>query len=157
MLYGQKLADPALMRIRLNIVRRLPKSRVSTQYSNERRSRMRCRVLLLVAATWLLVACASSSGVLQMGPDTYTVSVGVSATGSISGNDARAKKKALTEANEFCSKKGKQILVQNTGMSSTGHGSTSEVIFQCLESSDPAMQVRPQYQKAPDVKIESSK
>jgi hypothetical protein len=114
------------------------------------------KTLPIIAAA-LLTACASSSGVLPIGPDTYTISVGVSATGSISGNNARAKREALTEANEFCEKRGKQILVQNSGMNSTMYGSTSEIVFRCLSANDAEMQVRPVYQKEADIKIENSK
>ena len=109
----------------------------------------------LIAIAFFLSGCISSSGVLQLGPDTYTISAGTAGTGSISGNDTGAKRKALTEANSFCAKKGKQILVQNTGMKSTVYGSTNDIVFQCLDASDPALKIRPEYQKEPDIKIEN--
>lgn len=92
-----------------------------------------------------------------MGPDTYTLSVGVAGTGTISGNDMMAKRQAFTEANAYCASQGKQILVKNIGRSSTMYGSTSDIIFQCLGANDPALRTRPEYSKEPDVVIENRK
>ena len=58
----------------------------------------------------ILTACASNTGVLQLAPNTYTLSDGVAGTGSISGNDTKAKREALMQANEYCGSKGKQFL-----------------------------------------------
>ncbi len=108
---------------------------------------------LVVSA--FLISCASSSGVLQMGRDTYTISAGVAGTGSVSGNDTKAKREALAEANAFCVRKGKEIVVQNISMSSTYAGSTSDLVFQCLDANDPALNARPAYRKEPNVIIEN--
>jgi uncharacterized lipoprotein YmbA len=110
------------------------------------------KIILMTVFILVIAGCSSTSGVLQMGPDTYTLSVGASGTGSISGNDARAKKDALVEANQFCSSKGKQILVQNSNMKSTIAGSTSELIFQCIDNTDTN---RPVYRKEPNLIIEN--
>lgn len=80
-----------------------------------------------------------------MGKDTYTLSVGVAGTGSVSGNNTSAKRKALSEANQYCAKMGKQILVKNTSLNSTMAGSTSDLIFQCLDAHDPEFGVKPEY------------
>lgn len=113
---------------------------------------MRYISILLIIFTPILSSCASSSGVLPLGPDTYTISAGGVLTGSISGNDTKAKQKALKEANQFCSKKGKYILVTNINMQSTGFGSTSDITFKCLNKDDPEYK-RPRYEKAPDIKV----
>jgi hypothetical protein len=42
-----------------------------------------------------------------MGNDTFTLSVGVSGTGSVSGNDTSAKRQAFSDANQYCAKIGK--------------------------------------------------
>lgn len=113
---------------------------------------MRYQYIFTFSAFLLVYGCSSTTGVLQMGPDTYTLSVGTSGTGSISGNNAKAKKDALVEANDYCSRKGKQILVQNSNMNSTMAGSTSELIFQCIDSSETT---KPIYRKEPNVVIEN--
>ncbi len=102
----------------------------------------------------IISSCASSSGVFQVGPDTYTISTGGVLTGSISGNRTKAKRKGLEEANLFCSKMEKYILVSNTSMQSTGFGSTSDIIFKCLDKDDPEYK-RPNYEKEADIKIEN--
>jgi len=78
-------------------------------------------------------------------------------TGSISGNDTAARRKALADANNFCAGKGQQILVQNIGAKSTMYGSTSDIIFQCLSPGDPGLQAAPEYRKEADVLIEDAR
>ena len=102
-----------------------------------------------------VTGCASRTGVLELGPDTYTLSVGVAGTGSVSGNDTQAKREALAEANSHCTSKGKQILVQNLGTKSSYAGSTTEIIFRCFDANDPALRNAPIYRKDPDVIIEN--
>ena len=111
--------------------------------------------ILIIAV--FLTACATSSGVSQLGKDTYTLSAGVAGTGSVSGNDTKAKKDALTQSNAFCLSKGKEILVQNIGTNSTYAGSTTEVIFQCLNASDAASNEKPLYRREPSIIIENRK
>jgi hypothetical protein len=103
------------------------------------------RLSLLLAAV-ILVACAHSSGVLKMGPDTYSVSASASA---IRGGRSGAKNIAVTEANEKCAFEGKEILITNTSYS----GETVDITFQCLAKDDPALH-RPMYHAAPTTVIE---
>lgn len=105
----------------------------------------------------LLSACTSSSGVLQLAPNTYTISAGVAGTGSVSGNDTQAKREALVQANQHCNNQGKQIIVENTKMSSTYAGSTSELIFKCLTDAEANIQSNTKYRKEADVVIENRK
>jgi hypothetical protein len=102
----------------------------------------------------ILMGCASNTGVLQLAPNTYTVSVGVAGTGSVSGNDTKAKRNALIQANEYCSGKNKQILVENIKMNSTYAGSTSDLIFKCLTDEESKSQQNTQYRKDADIIIE---
>jgi len=117
-------------------------------------SRLRATFLCPVALV-ILLGCASRTGVLPMGKDTYTLSVGVAGTGSVSGNNTGAKQRALTEANQYCAKLGKQLLVNNISLNSTLAGSTSDLIFRCLNENDPEFSAKPVYKKEPDVVIES--
>ena len=112
----------------------------------------RYRLSLAVVAIAGLAGCAQSSGILKMGPDTYSVSVHAApARGGVPG----ARNLALTEANDHCSKAGKEIMVNNVASGRSSHlpGGTVEVTFQCLAKSDPELQ-RPTYRAAPSAVIE---
>ena len=110
------------------------------------------KIAVAAIACLLLSACAQSSGVLKMGPDTYTVSA---AAAPARGGSSEARRIALTEANQHCAQMGKEILVTNVGTATTniyGAGST-EVTFRCLAKGDPDLQ-RPEYRRPPDAVIE---
>ena len=111
--------------------------------------------LLTLGIVLLLNGCASSSGVMQLAPNTYTLSVGVAGARSVSGNDTKAKRSALMEANEYCKSKGKQIFVENTKMNSTYGGSTNELIFKCLTDAEANLQKNTKYQQEPNIVIEN--
>jgi hypothetical protein len=68
----------------------------------------------------IVTGCTSSSGVLKVAPDTYTVSAS-SPTG------VEARKVALTEANEYCSKLGREIVVTNEKISAP----SIDITFRC--------------------------
>lgn len=108
---------------------------------------------LLAFAVIILAGCTQSSGVLKLGPDTFTTSASAAST---RGGPSEARKIVLTEANEYCAQLGKEILVTNIGTAITnyqyGHG-TAEITFRCLAKGDPALQ-RPEFRQTPDVTIE---
>ena len=108
--------------------------------------------LTFLSALLLFTACAQSSGVLKMGPDTYSVSA---AAAPARGGYSEARKLALTEANQYCDQQGKEILVINVGTGTTNiHGAGSaDITFRCLSKGDPELQ-RPEYRKSPDTVIE---
>ncbi len=112
---------------------------------------------LLLLTFLLITGCVSNSGVLPMGKDTYTLSVGASGYGSVSSNNVSSRKEALTQANQYCSSKNKETLIKNIQPNSTYAGSTYELIFQCLDANDPAFNIRPEYRKEADVVIENRK
>ena len=104
------------------------------------------KILGGVIIVLIVAGCATkSSGVLQLGPDTYSVIVEVNH--STAPLDAR--KAALSEAKVFCVGVGKELLVTNTRRPS----SDVEVVFRCLNKGDPEL-VRPVYRDAPDTVIE---
>jgi hypothetical protein len=84
----------------------------------------------LITLTLMLTACASQSGVLQTGVDTYQVSATASpARGGATG----ARKIVLTRANEKCNSLGKQIDVINTQSSWAFPAATTVVVdFRCV-------------------------
>jgi hypothetical protein len=101
-----------------------------------------CLAMMRVAAAaigcGLLAGCAHSSGVLKMGPDTFTASAAASpARGGVSG----ARQIALAEANEHCVRMGQEILVTNITTATIniyGAGS-AEVTFRCLAKGGPEL------------------
>lgn len=113
---------------------------------------MKARYMLFLPFAFLM-GCSQSSGVLKLGPDTYSVSVHAAPA---RGGEAEAKRLALTEANQACSGMGRELLVTNLGSGPSSHlpGGTVDVTFQCLSADDSALR-RPEYKPTPDVLIES--
>jgi hypothetical protein len=99
----------------------------------------------------ILAGCASSSGVLPVGPDTYMISNNRS--GWRGGSEA-AKSEAITSANAHCSQMGKQVMVTNVATERRREGAGSaDITFQCLAEGDSDL-YRPKYEKEPDTVIE---
>jgi hypothetical protein len=98
---------------------------------------------IVVLSSVALCACAMSSGVLKMGPDTYTLTVAAS---PVRGGVVGAKQLALEEASKYCSAAGEEILVTNTsGETTNARGAGSmDITFRCLAAGDPDLQ-RPDY------------
>jgi len=83
----------------------------------------------------LLVGCSThSSGVLKVGPDTYTVST---SAGPWAGGIVEAKRMALSEANQYCAQQGKDIFVISKEDPRMG---PTEVTFRCLKKGASATQ-----------------
>ena len=108
----------------------------------------------LLASLLVISGCASNSGVVPIGPDTFMVSrqaaTGFSGLGTL-------KADAFQEANQYCIRQGKSIRVVNTSESSPpyvlGNFPRAEVQFMCLDKSDAEL-TRPKMQKTPDAVIE---
>ncbi len=109
---------------------------------------------LLIFIPLLLVACASNSGVVPIGPDTFMVSrqaaTGFSGLGTL-------KADAFQEANVYCTNQKKYIRVVNASESSPpyilGNFPRSEVQFMCLDDKDSEL-TRPKMERTPDTIIE---
>jgi hypothetical protein len=112
------------------------------------------RYLVIVALGAALGGCASSTGVLPAGPDTYTISEKFA---PIRGGGEEAERVALTRANEFCVQQGRQFVPNNIGQSgnlANPYGPTGyTVTFRCLRPGDPAI-AGYQLQQAPNIIIE---
>lgn len=107
--------------------------------------------ILALGAASLAAACGLktySTGVMQLGPDTYTVSADDL-------NESTAKQAALRQAQQRCSGLNREILVTNMKLS-RGDRALFDVTFRCLEKSDPEL-ARPNYRKEPDVVIEDKR
>lgn len=107
--------------------------------------------LSMLVVPILLTACAQTSGVMKMGPDTYSISVDASFA---RGGESGARNIALTAANEKCSAEGKEIFVTNISSGGSRHpGGNAEITFQCLAKGDPDLR-RPSYRDVPTTVIE---
>ena len=110
--------------------------------------------VLALLSTLLLFGCASNSGVVSIGPDTFMVShqaaTGFSGLGTL-------KADAVKEANEYCIGQNKNIRIVNTSESSPpyilGNYPRVEIQFMCLDKNDSEL-TRPKMQNAPDTVIE---
>ena len=109
---------------------------------------------VLLMSLLVISGCASNSGVVPIGPDTFMVSrqaaTGFSGLGTL-------KADAFQEANQYCISQGKNIRVVNTNESSPpyvlGNFPRAEVQFMCLDKSNAEL-TRPKMQKTPDTVIE---
>lgn len=94
--------------------------------------------------TLAMTACANT-GPMKIGKDTYSISVRVPFSGP-----SGAKGEALKEANNFCSKQNKQVLLQNINSyecALKGGCGEAEIIFLCLDEDDPRYAAERQMRK----------
>jgi hypothetical protein len=112
------------------------------------------RWIALIACAGALAGCASSTGILPAGPDTYTMSNRVA---PIRGGGEEAQREALTKANEFCQEKGRVFVPNNMGQAgnlSNPYGPTGyTVTFRCLLPNDPVV-ASYHLQQAPNLIVE---
>jgi len=111
-------------------------------------------ILAAVVVAVLLSGCVSTSDVLEMGKDTYSVSA--TADGYRSASSARQS--AFEAGKEMCTKQGKRFMFMNESKSRTRMGidTTVDVTFKCLSEDDPEY-TRPRIRQAPDVVIEDQR
>lgn len=113
--------------------------------------------LIYLAIVILVTGCASNSGVVPIGPDTFMVSrqaaTGFSGSGTL-------KAEAFQEANQYCLSQKKRLQVVRTAEAQPpyvlGNFPRAEVEFMCLDANDPEL-VRPKLRKEGDTVIEIRK
>ena len=111
----------------------------------------------VIAATVFLAGCASNSGIIPIGKDTYMVSrqaaTGFSGSGTL-------KAEAFQEASAYCVSQGKALQVVNTQEAQPpfllGNYPRAEVQFMCLKDGDAELG-RPKLQPKADVSVEIKK
>lgn len=112
------------------------------------------KLILLIP---FVAGCASNSGVVPIGPDTYMVSR-QAATGFSGLGDLKAE--AFREASQYCGERRRSLQVVRTAESAPpyilGNFPRAEVQFMCLEANDPEL-VRPKLRKDADSVIELRK
>lgn len=114
------------------------------------------RLVIFVVAV-LVSGCASNSGVVPIGADTYMVSrqaaTGFSGSGTL-------KAEAFKEANQYCLNQRKKLQVVNTSEAQPpfvfGNFPKAEIQFMCLDVGDAEL-ARPKLKKEADTVIEIRK
>jgi hypothetical protein len=121
--------------------------------SRERKMR-RISSMLIVAA---LAGCASHTGIVPMGRDTYLIAK-QQATGFPGLGNMKAE--IIGEASRHCASLEKELMIVSTHETQPpyilGNYPRSEVQFMCLAKGDPELQ-RPKLVKTPDTVIELRK
>ena len=101
-----------------------------------------------------LSGCVSTSQVLEMGRDTYSVT----ATADGMRDAASARESAFEAGSKKCASLGKRFMFVNESTARTRMGidTTVNVTFLCLNENDPEY-ARPNVRQAPDVVIEDQR
>lgn len=87
----------------------------------------------VVSAVEISACGTASSEVLKLGPDTYRISTSAP---PVRGGSVEAKRMALTQADDFCAKIGKEAFVTDLNISKN----KAEVDFRCEDSDLPKLQ-----------------
>lgn len=113
---------------------------------------MRTAILGVVAL--LLAGCVSTTDIVPAGKDSYMVAG--SARGGVNGGKSLIA--ATKQANEYCGKLGKVMIIRNTetGGSAAWGSETSNLIFSCVAENDPEYQ-RPNLRKEPTTVVEDQR
>ena len=110
--------------------------------------------LALISLLLFLTGCLSTSQILEMGRDTYSVTA--TADGYRLASEARES--AFKAGEKKCSSLGKRFMFTNESTTRTRMDidTTVTVIFRCLNESDPEY-TRPIIKKSPNVVIEDKR
>jgi len=92
--------------------------------------------------------CVKSSGVLKMGPDTYSINVEAI-------NIMKSRQIAYEAANQECEQQDRVFLVKS--WSQIVDRGIYDMIFRCLPKGDPELSQRPNYESRPDVVIKDER
>lgn len=108
--------------------------------------------IIILGLILLLTGCVSTSNVLELGRDTYSVS----ATADGFRDAASARQSAFELGAKKCARLGKKFMLTNESVTNTRMGidTTVSIIFRCLSETDRDYS-RPDYQKSPDLLIEN--
>lgn len=112
------------------------------------------KVAIMCVATLAITACANSSGVIKIGPDTFTISTSASPG---KGGIPAAKRIAYQEASEECARRGLEVFALSEKAASptwTEGMASMDLNFRCLRSDDSEFQ-RQRIQSSPDRIIEN--
>lgn len=112
------------------------------------------RFLLPISVTVALIGCASHTGVIPMGKDTFLIAK-QQATGFPGLGNLKAE--IISEGSAYCRGLNKEFQLINTTETQPpyvlGNYPRSEITFMCIAANDPEHQ-RPRLQKTPDTVIQ---
>ena len=99
------------------------------------------KFITLLLASFLLTSCASTSDVIPVGKDTYTLAKSSAGMGK---GGVTLKAALVKKASKFCAKEEKLLLLTDVTLveQSVGRPASAEIIFRCLYENDPEY-VRP--------------
>ena len=99
----------------------------------------------------MVSGCATSTGPVPIGKDTYMIAIG----GKSVQSGGTLKARAFKEGAEFCQAQGEHLQVVSTQQRdmSFGRDPNAEVQFMCLDANDAEL-ARPKLQRDPDQKVE---
>ena len=106
---------------------------------------------MVLFMTGFVAGCVSTSNILDMGKNTYSLSATADGVRSF----ASARERAFEAGKDWCTKKGKQFSLVKDRRESTllGTETTVSVTFRCLREDDPEL-TRSNIHQLPDVIIE---
>jgi hypothetical protein len=110
---------------------------------------MRLSVCAVLAITTAALAACADTGAISVGKDMYTISVRVPFSGP-----SGAKGQALQEANAFCAKQNRLVLLDHENSYECAlHGGCgeAEITFLCLAADDPRYNAPHQLRKGDGV------
>lgn len=110
-----------------------------------------------ILASIFFVGCASHTGVVSIGKDTFIIAK-QQATGFPGLGNMKAE--IIAEGSNFCRTQDKEFQIVSTNESQPpyifGNYPRSEITFMCVSGNDPVLQ-RPKLQKVPDTLIQIKK
>lgn len=108
----------------------------------------------VLISSLLVAGCASNSGVVNIGPDTYMIAK-QAATGFPGLGNMKAE--IITEGSAFCRTNGRVFRITSATETQppyiAGNYPRSEIEFMCLDKSDPEL-TRPRIKRDPSAVIE---
>jgi hypothetical protein len=112
------------------------------------------KTILFLSLTLLAGGCVTSSKILEVGKDTYSISATADGLSSASW----AREKAFEAARLHCASLGKRFMLVNENVARTRGGidTTVTITFRALDKDDPDYK-RPNIQPTPDVVIEDKR
>jgi hypothetical protein len=118
---------------------------------------MKIQTLLTIGVFSVLTGCASHTGVVSIGKDTFMIAK-QQATGFPGLGNMKAE--IIVEGSGFCRTKNKEFQLVSTNESQPpyilGNYPRSEITFMCVSGNDPELQ-RPKLLKTPDTVIQIKK
>ena len=108
-----------------------------------------------IAIIIMIPSCVSSTGVMVLGPDTFSITT---ETAPAAGGRAESKRLALLEANQYCKSLSKELMTTKISarISNRAGAGVTDINFQCLNKDDSGLE-RPRFQGEPNIIIQDNR